>query len=139
LRSDYVDYFFVHEPHHTLTHFEELRETAERLKVEGRIRAWGLSFMQVQRHLHESYVHGFDLLQFNKPTEMAEYNKLVLTKGKESNIIFSPLRSIDTRNAADQLVNLSDDFPKSVILCSMFNAEHLKQNIQAVDASFNIK
>lgn len=130
LRSDYLDYFFIHEPHHTLTYFEELRETAEILKAEGKIRAWGIAYMQSQQHLHESYISSFDLLQFNKPPGFPEYDKLVLTRGMESNIIFSPIRGgSDSMTPAEKLKKLMDDFPNSVILCSMFNLEHIRQNI----------
>jgi len=131
LRSDYLDYFLVHEPLQMLTYFEELRETAERLKGEGKIRAWGIAYMQSQQHLHEQYINTFDLLQFNRPVELPDYNKLVLNRGMQSNIIFSPIRGgSDGMKPAEKLKTLLGDFPNSVILCSMFNLEHLKQNIQ---------
>ncbi len=131
LRSDYLDYFFIHEPLHTLTYFEELQETAEILKTEGKIRAWGIAYMQSQQHLHEAYINNLDLLQFNKPVELPDYNKLVSTRGMASNIIFSPFRGDDGRmTPAEKLKKILGDFPNSVILCSMYNLEHLKQNIQ---------
>jgi aryl-alcohol dehydrogenase-like predicted oxidoreductase len=131
LRSDYLDYFFIHEPLHTLTYFEELRETAEILKTEGKIRAWGIAYMQSQQHLHETYINNLDLLQFNKPSELPDYNELISTRGMESNIIFSPFRGDDGHmKPAEKLKKILDDFPNSVILCSMYNLEHVKQNIQ---------
>jgi aryl-alcohol dehydrogenase-like predicted oxidoreductase len=81
LRSDYLDYFFIHEPLHTLTYFDELQETAEILKTEGKIRAWGIAYMQSQQHLHEAYINNLDLLQFNKPPGLPDYNKLISTRG----------------------------------------------------------
>ena len=44
----------------------------------------------------------------------------------------------DARNATSQFVQPSSDFPCSVILCPMFNAEHLKQTIQAVETELFI-
>jgi aryl-alcohol dehydrogenase-like predicted oxidoreductase len=130
LRSDYLDYFFVHEPVETLTYFEELQEMADRLKTEGKIRAWGIAYAQSQQRLHESYINAFDLLQFNKPAELPDYDKLVLKRGSESNIIFSPMRGgPDSMKPSEKLKKLLDDFPNSVVLCSMFNLEHIKQNI----------
>jgi aryl-alcohol dehydrogenase-like predicted oxidoreductase len=134
LRTDYVDYLFIHEPLHSLTHFDELRSTAEQYKTEGKIRAWGLAFMQSQEHLHESYIDAMDLLQFNKPREMADYDKLVSSRGNLSNIIFSPMSgAFNGLGPGERLTKIANDFPKSVILCSMYNVEHMKQNIDALN------
>ena len=130
LKTDYLDYFFIHEPHETLTYFEELQETAEILKTEGKIRAWGIAYAQSQQHLHQSYINAFDVLQFNKPPELADYDKLVSARGMEPNILFSPMRGgADNMKPTEKLKQLLDDFPNSVVLCSMFNVEHIKQNI----------
>ena len=137
LRTDYLDYFFIHEPHQTLTYFEDLQETSEKLKAEGKIRAWGIAYMQSQEQMHQAYINKFDLLQFNNSPGMPDYDKTVLTRGKESNIIFSPFSggSADIK-PVEKLKKLLGDFPESVILCSMFNLEHLKQNITTVN-NFN--
>ncbi|MDB4904328.1 MAG: Aldo/keto reductase [Mucilaginibacter sp.] len=133
LGSDYLDYFFIHEPQHTLTYFEELRETAEILKTEGKIRGWGIAYMQSQRNLHSSYIDEFDLLQFNNPPELHHYENLVLTRGFEPNVIFSPIRGGGNNlKPTDKIKKLLDDFPNSVILCSMFNLDHLKQNVSII-------
>ena len=110
---------------------------AEMLKTEGKIRAWGIAYMQSQQYLHESYIDAFDVLQFNKPPELLEYDRLVINRGMKSNIIFSPIRGgLDSMDPNEKLKKLFDDFPHSVILCSMFNLEHLKQNIQIADKAF---
>jgi hypothetical protein len=76
-----------------------------------------------------------DLLQFNKPTDEQEYADLVKERGQLSNVIFSPIRGGSRDMSPSQkLINLYSDFPNSVVLCSMFNLEHLKQNIQIADA-----
>ena len=134
LNTDYLDYFFIHEPHSTLPYIQELLEMADKLKTEGKIRAFGLAYMQAQRQLHETYINSFDLLQFNCSPGITDYDKFVLNRGIEPNIIFSPLRGgSNIIKPVDKLKKLLNDFPKSVVLCSMFNPEHLKQNISGVN------
>jgi aryl-alcohol dehydrogenase-like predicted oxidoreductase len=130
LSTDYLDYFFVHEPGHELKYFEELFQMAETLKTEGKIRAWGITYTETQKHLHQSYINAFDLLQFNSPKRLTDYQELVSEKGKNSNIIFSPIRGGNINlKPKEKIKQLFNDFPNSIILCSMFNLEHLKQNI----------
>lgn len=134
LGTDYLDYFFIHEPHQTITYIDELQETAARLKSEGKIRAWGLAYMQDQLPLHETYIDNFDLLQFNNSPGVPGYGQLVIDRGNEANILFSPFRGgTKDLKPADKLTKLLSDFPRSVILCSMFNIEHMKQNIALVE------
>jgi len=136
LHTNHLDYFFIHEPHSTVAYIDELQETAEKLKAEGKIRAWGIAYMQSQKHLHEPYINSFDLLQFNKPQTSLDYDQLVQERGRQSNVIFSPIKGFYDRTnrmqPAEKIKKLINDFPNSVVLCSMFNLEHLKQNILCV-------
>ncbi len=129
LGTDYLDYFFVHEPLETIADIDELAATAQLLKKEGKIRAWGLAFMRSQQHLHQAYLDRFDVLQFDNSPGVLEYDAIVADRGKKANVIFSPLRGgSPALKPAEKLTRLFDDFPKSVILCSMFNEQHLKAN-----------
>lgn len=129
LRTDYLDYFFVHEPLGKLIYIDELTEMADILKKEGKIRAWGLSYMRHQKPLHESYLANFDLLQFDNSPGAIGYETSIRERAAEPNIIFSPLRGGNGElKPKEKLVRLSEDFTKSVILCSMFNEEHIKSN-----------
>lgn len=131
LRTDQLDYFFIHEPHRTIGYIDELKETAALLKAEGKIRAWGIAYMQTQQHLHDAYLHDFDLLQFNKPIDQTSYNHLIEQRSLASNIFFSPIKGGGSDlTPSEKIKQLFKDFPESVILCSMFNLDHLKQNIQ---------
>jgi aryl-alcohol dehydrogenase-like predicted oxidoreductase len=136
LNTDYLDYFFVHEPSDMLQDFDVLAATAQKLKEQGKIRAWGLAFMKHQEHLHSNYIKNFDILQFNNSPGMKTYEEVVKTNANKSNIFFSPLRGGEQGSMApkDKLKKLANDFPDSVILCSMFNQQHLKENA----ALFNI-
>lgn len=134
LKTDYLDYFFIHEPLTTLTHVDELIYLAEKLKEEGKIRAFGIAYMQSQLHLHEPYLHKFDLLQFNNPQNITEYNSLLLNRAAKPNVIFSPFRGgIKDLSPKQKIERLLIDFPESVILCSMFNVQHIKDNLNLVD------
>ncbi len=129
LGTDYLDYLFVHEPLETIADIDDLAATAQLLKKEGKIRAWGLAFMRSQQHLHQAYLDRFDVLQFDNSPGVQEYDSIVADRGKKANVIFSPLRGGSTLlKPAEKLNKLFDDFPQSVILCSMFNEQHLRAN-----------
>lgn len=133
LGTDYLDYFFVHEPHQTLICIDELSEMAERLKEEGKIRAWGLAFMRTQKELHTRYLKKFDVLQFDNSPGAPGYNEVAAERGNIPNILFSPLSGgTQELKPTEKLNKLMDDFPKSVIVCSMFNEQHLMDNISSV-------
>ncbi|MEO6187945.1 MAG: aldo/keto reductase [Ginsengibacter sp.] len=130
MKSDYVDYFFLHEPKSKLVNIEELSNTAAKLKEEGKIRAWGLASMKDQLKLHRDYLNSFDVLQFNNSPLDPDYNEICEERGKTSNIFFSPFRSFSgSISHGAKLQALFTDFPGSVVLCSMFNVEHLKENV----------
>ena len=130
LNTDYLDYFFIHEPLETIESIEEILETSELLKKKGQIKALGLAFTQEQQILHSDYLHEFDILQFNNSPGIINYNTLIEQRGTESNIFFSPINGGSTKlQPNEKLKTLHQDFPKSVILCSTFNEKHMKQNV----------
>lgn len=129
LNTDYLDYFLIHEPNGTILNIEDLIESANCLKKEGKIKAFGLSYMRNQSPLHENYLNCFDLLQFNNSPGNKDYNLVVESRGLQPNIIFSPLSGDSVElSPNEKLKQLFNDFPKSVILCSMFNEKHLIEN-----------
>lgn len=131
LNTDYLDYFFVHEPQERLLYFEEMATTADQLKQEGKIRAWGLAYMRSQAHLHQAYVAGFDVLQFDNSPGAPDYDAVVAERGVKPNVLFSPFRGGAKHiQPAEKLTKLAGDFPNSVVLCSMFNPQHLRENAQ---------
>lgn len=129
LNTDHLDYFFVHEPPTSLTHIDELSQTAAALKREGKIRAWGLAFNRAQTELHRSYLSRFDVLQFDNSPGAPGYEQTIRERGGRPNIFFSPLRG-GTRDLTpgDKLRKLTRDFPNTVILCSMFDSKHIVEN-----------
>lgn len=129
LRTDYLDYFFIHEPSATLNDFEELYTTAEKLKAEGKIRAWGLAYMRSKEQFHHPYLDRFDVLQFDNSPGASGYDEMVAKRGSLPNIIFSPLRGGSKElSATEKLQKLFTDFPSSVVLCSMFDERHIRNN-----------
>lgn len=131
LQTDFLDYYLIHEPMSGILDFDDLAATADNLKQEGKIRAWGLSFMNSQRNFHRNYINLFDVLQFDNPPDESDYRELVKNRAEKSNILFSPMNGTPSSGSPKQkLTKLFKDFPKSVVLCSMFSTEHLKENVQ---------
>jgi aryl-alcohol dehydrogenase-like predicted oxidoreductase len=129
LGSDYLDYLFVHNPLEQLLHIDELTETAQKLKQEGKIRAWGIAYKRSLHEMHQPYLDRFDVLQFDNSVGVEGYEKLVEERAQKSNVFFSPLKgAAKTLKPNEILEKLSSDFPNTVILCSMFNEQHLRDN-----------
>lgn len=130
LTTDYLDYFFIHEPLSTITNMDELCNTAYQLKKQGKIRGFGIAFYCNQKEIHKSYLDSFDILQFNNSSIESDYHKTVEERGLKPNILFSPLKGgiSNKKTPSEKLITLSHDFSNSVILCSMFNEKHIKDN-----------
>jgi aryl-alcohol dehydrogenase-like predicted oxidoreductase len=133
LNTDYLDYYFVHEPLESIANIEELTEAAQLLIKEGKIRAWGLAFMKTQEKLHEQYLNRFDVLQFDNSPGSPTYESMLEKRGVKPNVIFSPLRGAGKEIKPNQIFKkIFEDFPNSVVLCSMFSEEHIKENVKFV-------
>lgn len=129
LKTDYLDYFFIHEPLDTLENIDELCNAALKLKQSGKIRAWGIAYMHSQLELHQSYLDVFDVLQFSNSLNKDAYSKTVELRGNNANIIFSPLRGSNTSlSISERFQKIHRDFPNSVMLCSMYNERHIRDN-----------
>jgi aryl-alcohol dehydrogenase-like predicted oxidoreductase len=129
LGTDYVDFLFIHTPPNTIGCMDELVELASKLKEQGKVRAFGLAFMQEQKELHTNYLGAFDIHQFNNSPRMKGYDDLRGSRSGSPNIFFSPLRHRRGDDSpTDVLQKLSVDFPRSVTLCSMFKPEHIRSN-----------
>jgi len=136
LGTDYLDYFFLHEPLQSIPDIDELADIAEMLKTEGKIRAWGLAFMRSDEHLHQAYLNRFDVLQFDNSPGAKGYDTIVTDRGQKGNIIFSPLRAgTPDLKPVEKLNKIFNDFPDSVILCSMFNEQHIRENAALVNSN----
>ena len=132
LNTEYIDYFLLHEPTQKIAHIEELTDTYNLLKKQGKLRAWGLAYMKSEEELYKDCLSRFDVLQFDRPAAANSYNNLVLERGSKSNILFSPFSNkSDETPRSEKLVKLFADFPNSVVLCSMFTEKHIIQNAGA--------
>jgi hypothetical protein len=128
--TDYLDILLVHEPLQAVDDLEQLVEAAEGLKKAGKIRAFGLAFPWSLLDSHKSYLQHFDLLQFDNSIGAPHYGEVRHLRSDARNIFFSPLRN-SRADPEEILATMWTDFPKSVILCSMFREEHIRQNVQA--------
>ena len=130
LRCDYLDVLMVHEPMGKIERMDELAAKAEQLKQQGKIKAWGLAFDWDTADVHESVFDRFDVLQFNNSPEAAHYDRALEQRRDAANIFFSPFRQRQDLSPAEVLQKLWQDFPRSVVLCSMFNPDHIAANAQ---------
>lgn len=135
LQTDYLDYFFIHEPETSVLNIDELFSTAELLKTEGKIRGWGLAYMRSQKHLHQQYLHRFDIQQFDNSTGVADYDRIQTERGSVPNIMFSVIKGgTSALTPKEKIQKLTSEFPKSVLLCSMFTENHIRENAQVAGA-----
>ena len=132
LRCDYLDVLMVHEPTGAIERMDDLAAKAEDLKQQGKIKAWGLAFDWDTADVHESVFDRFDVLQFNNSPEAAHYGRALEQRRDATNIFFSPFRQRKDLKPAEVLQKLWQDFPNSVVLCSMFNPKHIAANAQLV-------
>jgi aryl-alcohol dehydrogenase-like predicted oxidoreductase len=131
LKTDYLDYLLLHEPIESLINFEDLFKTYDTLKHQGKIRGWGLAYTRNQEYLHKDYLDRFDILQFDNSPGTSDYDTLKKRRGLKSNILFSPINSgLNNLSPKEKLSKLFLDFPNSVIVCSMFNEQHIKENVE---------
>lgn len=134
LRTDHVDLYFVHEPMRPVRDPVGVLECAERLKKHGKIRGFGVAFSwegrsAVARLLSESAT----CWQFGCSPGMDAYEEMQRERGDRGNVLFSALRHRGTESVAQTLRRLWHDFPRSVVLCSMFNPEHIRSNARAAE------
>ncbi len=132
LRTDRLDYFFVHEPPGPIARLDDLADAAERLKAEGKIRGWGLAFDWQSRDSLAAAWPSFDVLQFNASPAAPHYQAAVAERREKPNVLFSPFRGSNGLPPHEVLRALPADFPNSVILCSMFQPGHIRANAAAV-------
>ncbi len=130
LKTDYLDYFLIHEPLNSIENIDEICNVAYKLKLAGKIRAFGIAFMHQQENLHSNYLDRFDLLQFNTSHNANEYNYVVTKYSMSPNIIFSPFKggANNILSPKEKLIKITNDFTHSIILCSMFNEKHIVDN-----------
>ena len=133
LRCDYLDVLMVHEPTGAIDRMDDLAAKAEDLKQQGKIKAWGMAFDWDTADVHESVFDRFDVLQFNNSPEAAHYGRALEQRRDAANIFFSPFRQRQDLTPAEVLQKLWQDFPNSVVLCSMFNPKHIAANVKAAE------
>lgn len=133
LRTDRLDFLLLHEPSAELAEIDGIQEAAMQLKGAGKIRGWGLAYMREQRAIHAHYLDRFDVLQFDLSWGGPDYEAVRDVRRDHANIFFSPFRSLPPEvSRAEALTALSADFPRSVILCSMFNPDHIRANARSL-------
>ena len=65
--------------------------------------------------------------------EATHYGRTLEQRRDAVNIFFSPFRQRQDLSPAEVLQKLWQDFPNSVVLCSMFNPKHITANAQLAE------
>jgi aryl-alcohol dehydrogenase-like predicted oxidoreductase len=129
LGTDYLDILFLHEPSWGNLPLQEVAETAAGLKREGKIRAFGAAFYRGSQSFGDLPQDIFDVLQFEAPNSRKESDALRRERGDRANVLFSPFVGAGPHvNPGDILGRLWREFPRSVVLCSMFDPDHIRSN-----------
>jgi aryl-alcohol dehydrogenase-like predicted oxidoreductase len=139
LRTDHLDILLIHEPAETVSGFEELLRASSQLKSEGKILAFGLAtgFADLKK-THSNISSRLDILQLGCPLLNDELEVMEVERGDKSNILYGATRSIaQSRHVSvpESLALASKMFPKSVVLCSMFNPVHIAENCERMSSS----
>lgn len=131
LGTDRVECLFIHEPTGKLGHVGELLMAFQRLRSAGKVRAFGLATPYMGLSQHANYAGQFEVLQFDCSPGCKHYHDAIGTRSDGANVIFSPLRTPSSEAPAARLGRLIADFPRSVVLCSMFQEQHIRENAGA--------
>jgi aryl-alcohol dehydrogenase-like predicted oxidoreductase len=135
LRTEYLDFYLVHEPREAVQEAGELVECADRLKREGKIRGFGLAFEWDKRTELGELAGCVDIWQFGCSPGQADYEAMRSVRGQESNVLFSSLRMRGERTVEAVFGQLWTDFPRSVVLCSMFDPAHIRANVRVASSA----
>jgi len=132
LRSDYIDLLLLHEPPRALPAWAELREAAERMKRAGKIRAFGVAYECGREAPIKEVLEQCDVQQFKVPLAEEDYGAQAAAAISRPGILFSAFSSAGPGVDRGQVLKqLFKDFPKCVILCSMFSKEHIRRNVES--------
>lgn len=129
LGTSYLDIFFLHEPDWGALDWAAISDCVLKLKQQGKIRASGAAFYRADG-LPPDFSRGiFDVLQFDCPANGPDYDRVKEERGGQANVLFSPSRvGTPGLQMPELLGQLWRDFPRSIVLSSMFNPSHIRSN-----------
>lgn len=128
LRTDHLDLYFVHEPVQPVRDPDAVLACASRLQREGKIRGFGVAFSWETRGRLAQLLDGAGVWQFGCSPGFSDYEEMRQERADGGNVLFSALSRRGERTVEQTLLQLWRDFPRSVVLCSMFNPNHILSN-----------
>jgi len=129
LRTEYLDLYFVHEPTGPVEQVPELLEVARKLEQQGKILGFGVAFDWRRQPGLAALLEQVAVWQFGCSPASPDYSQMKEGRGPKTNVLFSPMRQRGSLNYSAALRHLWNDFPQSVVVCSMFTPDHLRSNI----------
>lgn len=135
LRTDHLDLFLVHEPVRPVRDQAAVLECAAKLKREGKIKEFGVAFSWDARREVAGLLGEVGIWQFGCAPGLSGYEEARRGRGADGNVLFSVLRERGQKTVEQTLRQLWHDFPRSVVLCSMFNPDHIRSNARAAEGA----
>jgi hypothetical protein len=126
--TDRVEFLLIHEPAE-FSRLTDLAACAAALKQSGKIRGWGVAASHAL--LPPVGLAAFDLLQVDVPSASPDYARVRDLGQIRPLVLFSALRGCPEAKVLARLRGLWADLPRAVILCSMFNPDHIRANAAA--------
>jgi len=129
LGTDYLDILLLHEPEWGVLDWGSITECVQKLKSQGKIRAFGAAFYRAEGVPADCAAECLDVWQFDCPRPGADYESVRSERGQCANVLFSPFRTMNAAlDGGEMLGRIWRDFPRSVVLSSMFNPDHIREN-----------
>jgi hypothetical protein len=136
LRTDYVDVLLLHEPSQ-LEGPDDILAMAQRLRSDGKLKAFGITSTWAGLSEHVAYRARCDLLQIEMPIDAGAWQELVRQRTGLPTVLYGAAKAFkagSTQNLgfAGRLHAISRDLPDAVILCTMLNPDHIRENVECL-------
>ena len=123
----------IHEPASAVIGLDRILLEVDKLKTSGRLLGFGLAIGYDTLCIHENYLSEFDFIQMPGSPLQPAYKRIRDTRGHKSNVLYSVFQGCDNSGVYSHnkiLARLREELPSSVVVCSMYNPEHIKKNIE---------
>jgi aryl-alcohol dehydrogenase-like predicted oxidoreductase len=121
LKTDYIDVYMIHEPIATINEIEEVILALKKAQKQGKINSYGISLDHQYFSVHDKYLKYFEIIQSNFDLKIPNYYKSKIHFGLGSNDSINGDINV-------KLKFLNENHEKDLVLMSMFNCDHIRNN-----------